>query len=232
MADEKTVAIVQSNYLPWKGYFDLIRRVDEFILFDTVQYTRRDWRNRNRFKTPTGVRWLTVPVSVRGRFTQRIDETMVSDDAWASHHWGALTSWYGRALHFERYQPVLEHAFLETPERMLSAINRRLIQLICDLLGIATPLTPSSHYSSAGHKSELLLGICIEAGATRYVSGPAARAYLDEQLFHEAGVAVEWMSYDGYREYPQLYPPFDHHVSILDLLFSVGPDACDYMLDR
>src|SRR5437764_13156395 len=92
----KTVAILQSNYVPWKGYFDLVRAVDELILYDEVQYTRRDWRNRNRFKSPGGVRWLTVPVQVKGRYLQRIDETEIGDDGWAAKHWATLRAWYGR----------------------------------------------------------------------------------------------------------------------------------------
>lgn len=224
------MAIVQSNYLPWKGYFDLIRRVDEFVLFDTVQYTRRDWRNRNRFKTPAGVRWLTVPVQVKGRYQQRIDETVVSDERWAQRHWDSLVSWYGRAPFFEPYREVLESAYMGMTDLHLSIINRRLLEVVGGLLGISTPLSSATRYMAAGRKSELLLGICQAAGATRYLSGPAARAYLDEELFLDSGVTVEWMSYEGYPEYPQTHPPFDHHVSVLDLLFNVGGEAPKFML--
>jgi hypothetical protein len=227
---EKTVAVVQSNYLPWKGYFDLIRRVDEFVLLDTVQYTRRDWRNRNRFKSPDGVRWLTVPVRVKGRYTQRIDETLVSDPAWPARHFSALRSWYSRAPFFSYYRPMLERRLVSIREPRLAVINRRLIETVCELIDVATPLTSASDYEATGRSTDLLISICRSAGATRYLSGPAACAYLDESAFADAGIAVEWMSYDGYPEYPQLHPPFDHHVSILDLLFSVGSRALDYML--
>jgi hypothetical protein len=227
---DKTVAILQSNYVPWKGYFDVMRRVDEFVLYDDVQYTRRDWRNRNRFKSPTGVRWLTIPVQVKGRYLQRIDETFVSDLDWAEQHWQTLKSWYGKAPFFKRYEGELEGLYRGTRERGLSAINRRFLEGLRDLLGIQTPLTVSSDYATSGQKTERLLGICKATGATNYLSGPAAREYLDEDCFRAAGVQVQWMSYKGYPEYPQLNGPFEHGVSVLDLLLNVGEEAPRYML--
>jgi hypothetical protein len=227
---EKSVAIVQSNYVPWKGYFDMMRSVDEFILYDDVQYTRRDWRNRNRFKSPTGVRWLTIPVQVKGRYLQRIDETVVSDPGWAALHWATLQSWYGAAPCFGQYHDALAQLYLSCDDPYLSRINRRLLEFVAGRLGISTPLASSADYPAAGVKTERLLGICQAAGATRYVSGPAAKAYFDESLFSAAGIDVAWMEYEGYPEYPQLYPPFDHHVSVLDLLFNVGSDASHYLL--
>jgi hypothetical protein len=226
----KTVAILQSNYIPWKGYFDLMSSVDELILYDDVQYTRRDWRNRNRLKSPAGVRWLTIPVQVKGHYHQRIDETVVSDPTWAARHWSTLVGWYGRAPFFQRYRPVVEELYLQSDERRLSRINRRFLEVLRDLLGISTPLSWSSDYPASGRKSERLLAICQAAGAGRYVSGPAAHAYLDVHSFHAVGIDVGWMSYEGYPEYPQPYPPFDHHVSVLDLLFNVGEEAPHHML--
>jgi hypothetical protein len=227
---KKTICIMQSNYAPWKGYFDLMRLTDELVLYDDVQYTRRDWRNRNRLKSPSGVRWLTIPVKVKGRYLQRIDETTISDPDWAARHWSALITWYGKAPFFERYRPVLEEFYAATRDRHLSQVNRRFLEILRDLLGISTPFSWSSDYPARGQKTERLLSICRAAGADRYVSGPAARAYLDEDRFRAEGVEVVWMSYDGYSTYPQLYPPFEHGVSVLDLLFSVGDDAPRYML--
>ena len=226
----KTVAILQSNYVPWKGYFDLMDIVDEFILLDDVQYTKRDWRNRNRLKSPGGIRWLTIPVMVKGRYLQRIDETFVSDPTWAVKHWSSLLAWYRRSPYFECYQPLFEDLYLEMEERRLSEINRRFLETLRDLLSITTPITSSSDYSSSGEKTERLLSICHAAGAGRYISGPAARAYLDEARFRAEHVEVAWMSYEGYPEYKQMYPPFDHHVSVLDLLFSMGDEAPRYLL--
>lgn len=225
----KTIAVVQSSYIPWKGYFDLINFADEFILYDDRQYTRRDWRNRNRVKTPQGTRWLTVPVEVRGRYHQRIDETRVSDPRWAETHWRTLVHCYSAAPHFARYRDVLEQTYRTLDDPHLSAINRRLIEFVCELLGIETKLSYSTDYDAHGAQTERLVDLCRQAGATQYLTGPSARTYLDEALLEGAGISVRWMDYDGYPEYPQLYPPFEHAVTILDLLFHTGQDAPRYM---
>ncbi len=225
----KTVAIVQSCYVPWKGYFDLINSVDEFILLDDRQYTRRDWRNRNRIKTPDGPRWLTIPVRVKGRYHQRIDETEVSDPGWATAHWQTLRQHYASAPCFGEYGASLEELYLGTSETRLSAINRRFLEAICALLGIRTPLVWSSDYDVEGDRTERLVALCEAARARRYLSGPSAREYLDEGLFERAGIDVAWFDYSGYPEYPQIHPPFVHEVTILDLLLNTGAEAPAYM---
>jgi WbqC-like protein family len=221
----KTVAIVQSNYLPWKGYFDLINSVDEFILYDEVQYTRRDWRNRNRIKTPKGLEWITVPVNVKGQYTAPIRNIGIAERDWGRRHWTTIVYNYGRAAHFRTYEKTLEQAFVGAADTHLSALNRRLLELVCGLLGIETPLRWSWEFPSGGDRNRRLIDICKAAGADVYLSGPMARDYLDEALFHEYGLAVRWMDYSGYPEYPQLFGPFEHAVTILDLLLNTGPDA-------
>jgi hypothetical protein len=225
----KRIAISQSNYIPWKGYFDLIRRVDEFVLYDDVQFTRRDWRNRNKIKTAAGERWLTIPVRVTGRYHQTVRETEVSDPAWARTHWRSLEHAYGRARHFRTYGEPFRELYRDPPGPSLSAVNRACLQAACDLLGIRTALTDSGRYRLEGDRNERLISVCRQAGATEYWSGPAAKCYLDEAAFAAAGVAVRWMDYDGYPEYEQLHPPFTHAVSVLDLLFNQGPDSPRYM---
>jgi hypothetical protein len=231
VTDGKRVAIVQSNYLPWKGYFDLINAVDEFVLLDEVQYTRRDWRNRNRIKTPNGPIWLTIPVETKGKYRQRIDETRIADRGWARTHWQTLAQAYARTPFFGEYGEHFRGTYEECAELdLLSTVNRRFIELVCRLLELPTRLSWSMDYRARPGRSERLLDLCLQAGATTYVSGPAARDYLDERLFAEAGVEVAWMSYEGYPEYPQPHPPFEHQVSCVDLLFSVGPQSPRYML--
>ena len=225
----KTVAIVQSNYIPWKGYFDLINSVDEFILFDDMQYTRRDWRNRNRIKTPQGVAWLTVPVEVKGRYHQAINETVVSDPRWRDTHWRTLEHNYARARCFQEYRAAIEELYRGSEETYLSRINHSFLTRIAELLGISTTLTWSSDYGVVEGKTERLVDLCQKAGATDYVSGPSAREYIDPAVFDAANIRLHYMDYSGYREYDQLYPPFEHGVSILDMLFNLGPDAPSYM---
>lgn len=224
----KRVAIVQSNYIPWKGYFDLINSVDECILYDDAQYTRSDWRNRNRIKTHGGVKWMTVPVAVSGRRTQSIRDAQVSDPRWAERHWRTLMGSYARAPHFDEFAPAVAGVYA-CGFTHLASVNHRFIDLICSILGIRTAITTSADYTLAGGRTERLVGMCRQAGATEYVSGPSAKGYLDETLFADAGIAVRYMNYDGYAEYPQLHGPFEHAVSVLDLIFSVGARAPRYM---
>lgn len=225
----KTIAIVQSNYVPWKGYFDLIRSVDEFVLYDDMQFTRRDWRNRNRIKTPSGLQWLTIPVQVKGRYHQTIRETRISDPDWPAGHWRSLALAYGRAPFFADTAAWLEPLYRGAVQQGLSAINRHFLAAICARLGIATPLVDCTAYRLEGERSARLASICAQAGASTYVSGPAARDYLDEGAFAAHGIAVRWFDYSGYPEYPQLWGAFEHGVSILDLLFNTGPAAPDYL---
>jgi WbqC-like protein family len=226
----KTVAIVQSCYIPWKGYFDLINFADEFIFFDDRQYTKRDWRNRNRIKTPTGTRWLSIPVQVKGRYLQRIDETLVDGVDWRRKHWETIRHQYMTVPYFGEFADRVQELYLgDIEEPRLSAVNRAFIELICEFLGIKTTLSWSTDYEPVGERTERLVSLCLQSEATTYLSGPSARAYLDEGRFRAEGIEVSYMSYDGYPEYEQPYPPFDHAVSILDLLFCTGARAPSYM---
>ena len=230
MSTGKTVAIVQSNYIPWKGYFDLINMVDEFILFDDVQYTRRDWRNRNRIKTAHGITWLTIPVEVTGKYTQKIKDTRIADPAWAENHWKTIRLAYARAACFNDFEERLRSLYLSEQPAYLSEVNQRFLKAICDMLGITTAIRTSMEYSIHDvEKNERLIALCLQAGASRYISGPAARNYLDEGLFCEQGITVSWMDYSGYPEYPQVHPLFEHSVSIIDLILNTGKNARSYM---
>jgi len=231
--NRKCVAIVQSSYIPWKGYFDLIRAVDEFILLDDVQFTRRDWRSRNRIKTPQGLMWLTIPVQSKGRYLQTIQETcVVAEGDWSGRHWASLRANYAHAPFFDAYASELEAVYRDlAKETRLSAINHALTAAACRLLAIETPIRWSSDYDSVSGRNERLVALCQQAGATEYLSGPSARDYMDEAMFAAVGVAVRFADYAGYPEYPQLYPPFEHHVSVLDLLFSTGHGARKYLKD-
>jgi hypothetical protein len=225
----KKVAVVQSNYIPWKGYFDLIAAVDEFILYDDMQYTRRDWRNRNQIKTPQGLQWLTVPVKVKGKYHQTIRETEIEDVDWAKTHWKSLCQNYRRAKHFEAIARELEPLYLQTQHSHLSQLNRMLIEWVCSKLGIKTKISNSWDYELIDGKTERLVDLCAQAGANEYISGPTARGYIDETIFGERGIKLTWFDYTGYPEYPQLWGDFIHTVSILDLLFNCGNEAPQYM---
>ncbi|MGY4493080.1 WbqC family protein [Pseudomonas sp. TE3610] len=225
----KKIAISQSNYIPWKGYFDMISMVDEFILYDDMQYTRRDWRNRNQIKTPQGVQWLTVPVKVKGKYDQTIRDTEIDGTKWSLDHWKALNQNYRRTRYFYEIADWLEPLYCEKTYSHLSQLNRQLIESICAYLKIKTTIKNSWDYDFSDGKSERLLDICMAAGGTEYLSGPAAKNYLDTSLFESNHVAVQWMSYEGYPIYDQLWGEFAHGVSVLDLLFNCGPASSDFV---
>lgn len=223
----KKVAILQSNYIPWKGYFDMIAAVDEFILYDDVQFTKNDWRNRNKIKTPNGVQWLSVPVGQD--ISRLIRDVEIKDRRWQAKHWASISHAYKRAPHFEEIASGLQPLYLEREYSNLSVLNRTLIEFVCGQLGICTKISNSLDYESVAGQTDRLVSLCEQAGAGEYISGPSARNYLDEGLFAKAGIKVTWFEYAGYPEYPQLWGDFEHAVSILDLLFNCGNDASAYM---
>jgi hypothetical protein len=223
------ICIIQSCYIPWKGFFDLIGRCDEYVIFDSVQYVKRHWHNRNRIKTANGVEWLTIPVIAKGRFEQPIDQVEI-EKPWAEKHWRALELAYRRAPFFAAQSPVVRTWYEQADrERLLTGVNEIFLRGIAGVLGLGTRITRDSAYPAAGAKTERLLGIARAAGAERYLSGPSARAYFDEATFAAAGIATEWMSYDGYSQYPQLHGDFEHAVTALDLIFNTGPEAQRYL---
>lgn len=224
----KKIAILQSNYIPWKGYFDLINMVDEFIFYDEVQYTKNDWRNRNKLKTPQGMQWITIPVRQDG-LEQKIKETKVSNKSWNIKHWRTISQSYSKSKYFSDYKDIFEELYLDNNEEYLSEINYKFISAINTILGIQTKIRWSSEFELLEGQTEKLLGICKQAGATTYLSGPAAKGYFDEELAKQEGIQVEWMDYSGYPEYNQLHPPFEHGVSVLDLIFNEGPNAKNFM---
>ena len=223
----KKISISQSNYIPWLGYFDLINRVDEFILYDDVQYTRRDWRNRNKIKTPKGLKWLTIPVDVKGKYFQKINETKISDKNWVINHWQQIKQNYAKAKNFKKYKDIFEELYLSCKEEYLSEINHKFIIAINQILGIKTKIRFSGEFEIYGNRTEKLINICKQCNATVYISGPAAKKYFNEELANKENILVEWMNYENYEEYEQLYPPFEHGVTILDLIFNT--DATKFM---
>lgn len=222
----KKVAILQSNYIPWKGYFDMIAAVDEFILYDDMQFTKNDWRNRNQIKTPHGVQWLSIPV---GKDINRRIRDVTLDSRWQATHWKTLRQNYHRAPFFKEVAALLEPLYLESIFNDLSHANRQFIETVCGYLAIDTKISNSWDYVLNEGKTERLADLCSQAGGAEYVSGPAARNYLDEQIFADAGIKLTWFDYEGYPEYPQLWGDFTHGVTILDLLFNCGKDSPRYM---
>jgi len=225
----KRVAILQSNYIPWKGYFDMIGLVDEFVILDNVQFTKNDWRNRNRIPNGKDGLWLTIPVRTAERLHQPINETEISDPRWARKHWSTLSQSYARAPHFKAYEAPIRDAYERAgAEKLLSSVNHIFIQTLCTLLGLKTRLSDAELIDTED-KTERVVRLCQARGATHYLSGPAAQDYVRTSLFDSAGITLEYMDYAGYPPYKQLHEPYDPAVTVLDLLFNTGPEAPRYM---
>jgi len=224
----KKVAILQSNYIPWKGYFDLINSVDEFVFYDEVQFTKNDWRNRNQIKTPQGLQWLSIPVFHK-HLHQNIDEILVADQKWRKKHWKTIEQNYRGAEYFEQYSPIFEKLYGDTSETLLCKINYAFIFEINKILGIQTKISWSTDYETLPGKTERLVGICKNLNGEEYISGPAAKDYINEELFLENNIKLSWIDYGGYPEYKQLHSPFFHDVSIIDLILNEGPNSKQFI---
>jgi len=223
------IAISQSNYIPWKGYFDIINSVDLFVIYDDSQYTRRDWRNRNLIKTAKGLSWLTIPIKTKGNYEQKISEMQIADPTWRKTHWERVKQQYKKTPYFEYYYHTFEDVYLKQTELNLSAVNYNFILLINRILGINTEISWSREYELHGNKTEKLMGICRQVGASEYVSGPAGKSYIDLDIAKKSGVNITWQDYSNYPEYRQLFPPFEHRVSVIDLILNEGPNAHKFM---
>lgn len=224
----KTVVILQSSYIPWKGYFDLIRDADLFVFYDDRQFTKRDWRTRNKIKTPQGCKWITVPVG--GDTDRYICDVLINDFSWQRSHWDSIKQNYIMCKYFNLYRGFFEDIYLSKRWGNISTMNQYIIKAISsDLLGINTEFSDSREFNASGDKLDRLLDIVVKTRATNYISGPSAKDYIIPELFKEIGVNLIWKDYSNYPVYPQSYPPFEHGVSILDLLFNVGPAAQDYI---
>lgn len=219
-------AVLQPSYIPWRGYFHQIERADVFVFYDDVQYDKHGWRNRNRIKTANGPTWLTIPVAKKGNVDGGLlikDAQIVSERPWNRSHLDTIRQAYAKAPHLSDYMPLLEKHLADPPANLCDLIVPLTIDLAREL-GLDTKFLRSSEMCAKGGQTERLVEIAREVGADRYLSGPAARDYLDEGLFDRAGISVEYMAYD-YPEYEQLHPPYDPQVSVIDLLFTAGEDA-------
>ena len=221
------VVILQPSYIPWRGYFHQIQKADLFVFYDDVQYDRLGWRNRNRVKTVNGVRWLTIPVHGKGAVIEKTPINAIEiawENDWTKRHLATIQQSYSKAPYFRQYYPLLQDLYARR-DALLSDFLIDTTIALASQLGISdTQFMRSSSLQAHGTKTEHLLELLQAVGATHYISGPAARDYLDEAQLASAGITLEYMSYD-YPEYDQLYPPYDPQVSVVDLLLMQGPNA-------
>ena len=220
----RTLVVLQPGYLPWLGFFDQMRRSDIFVFYDDVQFDKNGWRNRNRIKSPSGPHWLTVPVRVAS-LSQRIYETEIDTrQPWARKHLGTIKQFYGKAPYLKRYLPELEELLMGRTWERLIELDVAVIELLCGWLGIKREMARSSELGIEGERSERLLNICLAMGASRYLSGNAAKVYLDTEMFTRHGIEVLWQDYE-HPVYPQQHGEFVPFLSALDLVLNCGDES-------
>ena len=224
----KKVTILQSNYIPWKGYFHLINKVDYFVFLDSVQYTNRDWRSRNLIKTPEGLKWLSVPNN--GKRSKTIHDVEIDNSIkWFEKHFKTLECNYKNCDHFNEFYNFLESVFLKNKWDKLSDLNQFLIKEISRFLGINTIFCDSDDFILEEGKNERLIAILNQLQADHYITGNSAKSYLDQKLFEQNGITIEFFNYPDYPMYSQPWGEFHHHVSVLDLLFCEGTNAANHI---
>lgn len=225
------VGILQPSYLPWLGYIEQIARCDVFVFYDDVQYDKGGWRNRNRIKVPGGPHWLTVPVLSKGRSFPLVRDTRIDNTrSWARDHLRTLAQYYSKAPYFDRYFPQLS-AILSRQWELLALLDREIIEWLCGALGVGTPLRWSSELGVAGDRLDRLIGIVKHFGGDVFYEGAAGKSYIPPEYFESNGVRVEFQDY-VHPAYPQLHGAFVSHLSVLDLLFNVGPDSLETILGK
>ncbi len=248
MEHNRTAVILQSSYLPWRGVLDLANIADTFVLFDHAQYTRNDWRNRNKIMSPNGPFWLTIPV--KRRFGETIDQAEVDGSQWTKKHFRAIQQNYSKEQGYRRIKNDIEDIYNSAANLdRLSSINRIFIDFLVKNLDISvefissrdilrrvgvestdSPQTDEDPVAKRYRRNHQLIEMCHAVSATRYVSGPAALTYLDEAQFLEAGITLRVADFTGYPRYRQLSEDYHEKVSALDLLLMTERDALNYLL--
>jgi len=222
------IAVLQPSYLPWLGFFEQMMSVDTFVFYDDVQYTKNDWRNRNRIKTKDGFLWLTIPV--KGSTSLQIREVRIDNNQnWQEKHQKTLVQLYSKAPYFEEVLVLFEPLWNKKYEFLLDAVVDS-ITIITEYLNIETKIIFSSEIKVSGNKNEKLINICKTLGASEYYSGLAAQNYLDNELFNRNGINIAFQHYQ-HPLYPQMHGNFVSHLSIIDLLFNCGKKSRQMIKD-
>ena len=226
----KRLGCIQPSYIPWRGYFHIIQRSNVFVFHDDIRYTKEDWRNRNRIKTASGLRWLTIPVQRATTKGNIVDVLIDNTQPWGRKHWAVIEQAYHAAPYFDQYCAFFKDVLTQDWEK-LSELDIYLTEKICEFLGFETEFHRSSEFGINGVKTDRLVQLCEKLEITHYLSGPAAQAYIEPEKLKAVGVSLEYQLYD-YPDYPQLYEGFEPNVSIIDLLFNCGPTALDQITQQ
>lgn len=222
------VTIHQPQFLPWLGYLDKIDQVDVFVVLDTVQFKKSEWQNRNRIRTAQGWQWVTVPVL--HHFEQLVSEVRInSNENWRAQHLRALEMHYARAPFRDPYLGELADLYREPWERLCD-LNLAVIRWLLRAFGITTPIRLSSEWTLREETTDRLVDICRAVGASHYLAGPGADAYMDKDRFQATGLTLDQQAFH-HPVHAQCYEPFLPGMSAIDLLFTCGREALARLRD-
>tara|TARA_B100000073_G_scaffold82687_1_gene63257 strand:- start:5534 stop:6226 length:693 start_codon:yes stop_codon:yes gene_type:complete len=221
------IGISQSNYLPWKGYFDLINDCDIFVFLDEVQYTKQDWRNRNLIKTKRGKEWITIPIGKN--IKKKIYEVKPINNHWQRKHKKSIQMAYSSCKFYREFEYILDHIYQDKNWESLSEFNQYTINLFCKLLNINTKIIDSREIKKSDDKNQRLIDIILKLKGNTYLSGGSAKSYLNQSIFQKNNIEIIWKDYSYYPIYPQKYNNFYHDLSIIDLVFNTGKDASNFI---
>jgi hypothetical protein len=219
----------QPVYLPWLGLFHKIALADRFCIFDIAQYQTKDYNNRNRIKTHTDSIWLSVPVESKNHLQKRICDVKIVSDGWNKKHIRSIRHSYQKAPFFDEYIEIFEDYLLGRDHVFLSDLNTGMLSMLLGILGITVPLVKASDHEFVGKKSDLVLDMCIKLGASEYIFGEQGKDYADVKSFADNDIRAFFQKYN-HPVYPQINGPFLPFLSVIDLLFNVGPASREILL--
>jgi len=219
------VAIHQPNYLPWLGYFNKMQLADKFILYDTAQYPKNNFANRNKIRTKDGWVYLTIPIEKGYHFKPIAGVELPKDDRWKQKHWASIQANYARAGYFDSYKNELEQIYTKEKFETLVDVNLRLIEFVRIAFGIETEMLRSSELDWDPQKkgTNALIDMLEAVGAKRYLTGSGGSdEYLDREKF--TTIKLQWHEYQ-HPTYHQAFPGFQSHMAAVDAVLNLGDKA-------
>jgi hypothetical protein len=223
------ITIHQPLYMPWLGFFHKTMLSDEVCILDNVQFSDGDYIHRNRIKSSSGYKWLTLPVDKKNHFNKSINQIQMIGDNWAKEHARLLEIFYADAPYFSLYFEELRNIITKKSSNFLVDLDMALILFLFEKLEIETNVVLASTLKAQGKKSELIVSICKELKASTYLSGQNGINYLNVSDFNDAGIEIEFQNY-LHPVYPQLHSGFLPNMSVIDLLFNCGPKSKEIIL--
>lgn len=219
----------QPVYIPWLGLFHKIALADKFVIFDTVQYLKKDWHNRNKIKTSQGPVWLTVPVLTHGKFDQSLTDVVINNAIdWRKKHFKTIELNYRKTPFFYRYIGFFKRIYGQEWEKLVD-INDVMLRFFLNELNIDVEIVYGHDLNLEGTKSDLVLDMCKKMDADEYIFGALGCDYAEVDKFKKAGVKVIFQDYH-HPEYQQMYNGFEPYLSVIDLLFNCGEKSRDIIM--